>query len=1357
MMISGSRIGQLALTVGAVLCAAGAAHAQFTFAPGTSPEYVQAVHDAWLRANPGERYIGGAAWNLDLRRTVAFSFIRDGVVVPSQAGIPGDVDGPNILFSRMDQLFDDGDPNTNDRAAWQSMIAEAFDRWGSVSGVSFEFRRRLTPAGPDDDPAFDNWDDRNTWGDPGPLDGDTTVERGDIRIAMRPIDGPGGVVVAFSSGPGGTGDIILDSAENWANTANNFRFFDNAMARVVGNAIGLLAVCPEDGTKLMEPTLNLGFLGLRHDDIRGVQKFYGDRLEPNNELTTIGSSLIPYIPNGNNNNQLNNLSIDNPTDIDVFRVNFSGPIGARMFVTAQPSGFVYNSGPLTGGGICTSSPIDSSRIFNLRLGLYDAAGNSLLVPSTVFPGGLINEGALGEVESFTQQLTAAGTYFIVVAGDGASLTESQLYNLSVNFDRSLSQGMGLAAAIGDVFGSPSPAPIVFPFVTVNPFGGPFAGPTGHAAAPIYTDFSTLPPSDPYYDPFSPYTGTRAYYANVENVHVNRDHVVFTGRTIPFIDWDGTNPAERDIDDHPTGVAGAAAGVAYGSGDSQFQGAAPTVPIISASVSYYNFPGDRGFVLGREAAQYALFSLADPNFGALAGVPRQVTVMNNSWSGGSLIGEGTSTLWFDAISEMYNVTVVCSASNDGGTDNVGSCDESGGTTRTGTPFRGARTVGSPANGFNTISVGAVGRALPLPEREDPDNPDPDDGGGGGGGGPQDPLIRIVERHFGDQLSPEQIRALVQQHRTSIGGDIVNDGVPTQPGFGTGPGGGGGPPPERQLPLAGIPAFSAKGPIDAINWSNFTFQPDARPGVEILAVGTGQVDWGLRRDDEAFPDNECLAGGNFSVTSLGVPWMPPIPFNPNTPPNTPRPVDNAYFSGTDGTSFSAPVVSGGVALLQDIGLANGYSIDPLVMKAVLLTGAIKLPGWSNNGFPGKPQDQRDGRDLEEDPPTFEVATTAQPLDYAQGAGVMNLQRSFEIYHKGIPLNTIVAQFGGVTIYQPQTQATRDVAATDPAVPTIRIPDEPAAPPFPGVPMTLPGAGVDDAPLQQSLSPLAIARRLRLAESFEPPIFNRTAPITNPDLGGGVTGPVGEDPGPRVPVRPPSFGGGGGGGEPVRPPAEITTQRVTSMGWDHGNVGARVIRQAGGATITSGWLDYWLDTALADGDTFTATLAWNRTVRLNSPDFTNLDEPRLAEITHLELENLDLLLMPSDEFGDVLDGATPAAASVSTFNNVEHIYLSGPRIGGGPRVIRVIWRNTEYDLFNNLADGNVEFGLAWRLDWINSAPSSANRAIPTPMERLGIMLAAFGSIEGQTAFDTRGDLNHDGRIDAMDLSIILGRLRR
>ncbi len=1352
MMISGSRIGRLAITLGAALCSAGAAQAQFTFAPGTPQAYVDAVHDAWLRAYPGERYIAGAAWTLDLRRTVAFSFIRDGVVVPSQAGIPGDVDGPNILFTRMDQLFNDGDPNTDDRAAWQSMIAEAFDRWGAVSGVNFEFRRRLTPTGPDDNPAVDNWDDRNSWGDAGPLGGDTTVERGDIRIAMRPIDGPGGVVIAFSSGPGGTGDIVLDSAENWSDPANNFRFFDNAMARVVGNAIGLLSVCPEDGTKLMEPTLNLGFLGLRHDDIRGVQKFYGDRLEPNNDLTIAGSSLIPFIPNGNNNNQLHNLSIDSPTDVDIFRVNFSGPTDVRMFVTAAPSGFVYNSGPLSGGGVCTSSPIDSSQIFDLQLGLFDSAGNSILVPGQMFPAGFINESALGEVESFTQAITSAGTYFIVVRGTGASLTESQLYNLSVNFDRSLSQGMGLAAAVGDVFGSPTTAPVVFPVVTVNPFGGPFAGPTGHAATPIYTDFSALPQSDPYFDPFAPYTGTRAYYANVENVHVNPDHVVFTGRGIPFIDWDGINPAQRNTDGHPTGAAGAAAGVAFGSGDTQFQGTAPEVPVISASVSYYNFPGDRGFVLGREALQYALFSLCDPNFGALAGVPRPVTVINNSWGGGSPIGEGTSTLWFDAIAEMYNVTVVSSAGNDGGTDNVGTCDESGGTTRTGTPFRGARTVSSPANGFNGISVGAVGRALPLPEREDPNNPDPPDDGGGGD--PTDPLIYILQREFGDAYSPEQLRALVRQHHTTIGGDLANEGVPTLPGFGTGPGGGGGTPPERQLPLANVPAFSSKGPVDSLNWSNFTLQLDARPGVDILAVGTGQVDWGMRRDDENFPENECLDPGNQPTSSLGLPWMPPIPFDPNTP----VPIDNAFFSSADGTSFSAPVVSGGVALLQDVGLANGYSIDPLVMRAVLMTGAVKLPGWSNNGFPGKPQDQRDGRDLEEDPFTREVATTVQPLDYAQGAGVMNLQRSFEIYHKGVPANTVVFEFGGVTVFQPQTAATRDVAATDPAVPTIRIPDEPPAPPFPGIPMTLPGDYDEDGSgaTQQTLSPLALARRLRLAESFEPPIFNRMAPITNPDLGGGGTGPVGEDPGPRVPVRRPGGGGGGGGSEPTRPPAEITTQRVTSMGWDHGNVGARVIRQTGGNTVTTGWLDYWFDTALADGDIFTATLAWNRTARLNAPDFTNLDEPRLSELTHLELENLDLLLMPCDEFGDVVDGAVPAAASVSTFNNVEHIYLTGPRVGAGPRVLRVIWRNTEYDLFNNLADGNVEFGVAWRLDWVNSAASSS-RAIPTPMERLTIMLGAFGTVDGQTAFDTRGDINHDGRIDAADLSIILGRLRR
>lgn len=94
---------------------------------------------------------------------------------------------------------------------------------------------------------------------------------------------------------------------------------------------------------------------------------------------------------------------------------------------------------------------------------------------------------------------------------------------------------------------------------------------------------------------------------------------------------------------------------------------------------------------------------------------------------------------------------------------------------------------------------------------------------------------------------------------------------------------------------------------------------------------------------------------------------------------------YSPGLAGTSFAAPTVAGGAALLVDAGkdkFGGGNSIDGRVIKSVLQTSADKLPGW-NNGQAA----QGDGSIL-----------TTQALDFAQGAGQMNLTRAYDVYTGG-----------------------------------------------------------------------------------------------------------------------------------------------------------------------------------------------------------------------------------------------------------------------------------------------------------------------------------------------------------------------
>lgn len=105
---------------------------------------------------------------------------------------------------------------------------------------------------------------------------------------------------------------------------------------------------------------------------------------------------------------------------------------------------------------------------------------------------------------------------------------------------------------------------------------------------------------------------------------------------------------------------------------------------------------------------------------------------------------------------------------------------------------------------------------------------------------------------------------------------------------------------------------------------------------------------------------------------------------------------YSGAVAGTSFSAPIVAGGAGLVNDVMIGNGYSADgrdARVVKAILLNAADKLDGWDNG------QSNVAG-----------VIRTSQSLDYAQGAGQMDLEQT---YHQIVEGTRDVAGLDGGAI--------------------------------------------------------------------------------------------------------------------------------------------------------------------------------------------------------------------------------------------------------------------------------------------------------------------------------------------------------
>lgn len=101
--------------------------------------------------------------------------------------------------------------------------------------------------------------------------------------------------------------------------------------------------------------------------------------------------------------------------------------------------------------------------------------------------------------------------------------------------------------------------------------------------------------------------------------------------------------------------------------------------------------------------------------------------------------------------------------------------------------------------------------------------------------------------------------------------------------------------------------------------------------------------------------------------------------------PVPTDR-YFINMDGTSYAAPTVSGGIALLKDVAktdalfnhIGNDDAFDTRVMKSVLMASSTKTDGWNNAmSVVGG------------------VQVTTQALDVNAGAGALNLSEAVGVY--------------------------------------------------------------------------------------------------------------------------------------------------------------------------------------------------------------------------------------------------------------------------------------------------------------------------------------------------------------------------
>ena len=401
------------------------------FAPGTPPEKMAAFlkhmrmqsQGAWPTHQTGgiqpSYYTSGSTWPYNpstKRYPVMVSYVPDGTMIN---GYVGEAPSPSTYTATINSQFGGSPPS------WQP-----YDYWGGVESYPPRFSRLYisNPAGStgfstDDGADFDT------------SDGLANV-RGDVRIGMHPIDGPGGLLgYAFFPGPGAGGNIVLDSGENWSQGGPPSLFYHNVRNHEFGHALGLEHVCPIDGTKLMEPIASLTLTGAQHDDIRGLQSMYGDIAEPNESLY----SFYEYAGFSQNLNLLygdswtysginvvdgnllvSQFSLRDHYDHDylaLFLYGLAQPI--RIDLSVFPVGTTYADNPQNADGTCaTGNTTNSLALADIAVKVWNMYGE--FVAS-------VDEHGPGEAESFTDLYLPNNQSYTIHVFSTNSFTGPQMY------------------------------------------------------------------------------------------------------------------------------------------------------------------------------------------------------------------------------------------------------------------------------------------------------------------------------------------------------------------------------------------------------------------------------------------------------------------------------------------------------------------------------------------------------------------------------------------------------------------------------------------------------------------------------------------------------------------------------------------------------------------------------------------------------------------------------------------------------------------------------------------------------------------------------------------------------------------
>jgi uncharacterized repeat protein (TIGR01451 family) len=398
--------------------------------------------DHWSRTA-----VNGSSQNVQgLPITLTWSIVPDGTVIPGGAVGGEGSNEPSNLRAWLAAIYGGNATGPAASQPWFPIFQAVFDNIAAKTGVRYVYEPN---------------DDGVTLSSFSSSQGLVGV-RGDVRISGHRLDGNNNVL-AYNYFPDHS-DMVLDTSDSfYNNTANNSRGLRNVIEHEHGHGLGLAHVCPVNSTKLMEPYINLGFVGIQFDDLFTMQRLYGDFLEMNGASRsndTFAAATPIQVPEGGGYGA-EWLGIDDNTDTDYF--SFTAPAGSQLTVRVSPSTASYLEGAQNPDGSCTGGTLfNSSALQNLGLTVFGPDQATVLGVAANQPAGS-PEGLLN------LPVATGGTHYVRVVGSGAN--SNQLYRLEIDvFLLRLASASVVAELFSETNGAPDPGETVRLQVTLENVG-----------------------------------------------------------------------------------------------------------------------------------------------------------------------------------------------------------------------------------------------------------------------------------------------------------------------------------------------------------------------------------------------------------------------------------------------------------------------------------------------------------------------------------------------------------------------------------------------------------------------------------------------------------------------------------------------------------------------------------------------------------------------------------------------------------------------------------------------------------------------------------------------------------------------